>query len=411
MKRNMTIAIVMLMVMASFGYGADWNQWRGPNRDGKSADTGLLKQWPEAGPELVWKATGLGIGYCGIAISGDSFYTMGDEGKDSYVYCYSLAEGKKIWSKKIGKAGAPGWGNFQGPRSTPTVEGGMVYVIGQYGEIACLKASDGSVVWNKHLVDDFGGRLPEWGYSESVLIDNGNFICTPGGNNGAILALDKKTGNVAWRTVDFKDEAHYSSIVVCEIEGVKQYVQLTPASVVGVATDGKLLWRGERKGRTAVIPTPVVSGNKVYVTSGYGVGCNLFEVRKSGNNFSVKEVYAMKNIADQIGGVVLVDGYIYGHCDAKGWTCQKFDTGEIMWSEKKEIGKGAIAYADGCLIIRAETKGQVGLLEATPDGYKEKGRFIQPEFGKSQTWAHPIVAGGKLYLRDNDNLFCYEIAK
>ncbi len=411
MKKSMEIAVIVLMVVSYVSFGADWNQWRGPERDGKSADTGLLQEWPNAGPPLAWKATGLGIGYCGIAISGDRFYTMGDAGNDSIAHCYSLADGKHIWSKKIGKAGAPGWGNFQGPRSTPTVDDGMVYVIGQYGELACLKASDGSLVWAKNMKEDFGGKQPEWGYSESPLIDGDKFICTPGGNKGAIMALNKKTGDVVWRTDGFNDDAHYSSIVICEIEGVKQYVQLTPNSVVGVGTDGKVLWRAERKGRTAVIPTPVVKGNKVYVTSGYGVGCNMFEVSKSGGQFSAREVYSNKTIADQIGGVVVVGDYIYGHCDAKGWTCQKFDTGEIMWSEKGQIGKGAIAYADGRLYVRAETKGQVGLLEATPEGYKEKGRFIQPEFGKPQTWAHPIVAGKKLYLRDQDNLFCYDLAK
>ena len=411
MKKSIKLAVTVLIAVSYASFGADWNQWRGPMRDGKSADTGLLKAWPAEGPALVWKATGLGIGYCGIAISGDRFYSMGDDGSDSYAHCYSLADGKHIWSTKIGKAGAPGWGNFQGSRSTPTVDDGMVYVIGQYGEAACLKASDGSVVWSKHIVNDFGGKQPEWGYSESPLIDEGKFICTPGGGKGAILALATKTGEIVWRTEGFKDNAHYSSMVCSEIEGLKQYVQLTDSSVVGVGTDGKVLWRGERKGRTAVIPTPVVKGNKVYVTSGYGVGCNLFEVTKSGAEFSAKEVYSKKTIADQIGGVVLVGDYIYGHCDAKGWTCQKFDTGDIMWSEKGQVGKGSIAYADGCLYIRAETKGAVGLIEATPEGYKEMGRFIQPDFGKPQTWAHPIIAGKKLYLRDQNNLFCYDIAK
>jgi outer membrane protein assembly factor BamB len=274
----------------------------------------------------------------------------------------------------------------------------------------CLKASDGSKVWAKHLVKDIGGELPKWGYSESVLIDGEKALCTPGGSKGAIIALDKKTGETIWRTKDFKDEAHYSSLVCCEIEGVKQYIQLTAASVVGIAADGSLLWRAKRKGKTAVIPTPIVKENKVYVTSGYNIGCNLFEIRKSNGKFNANEVYSNKTIANQHGGAILIGGHVYSYCDAKGWTCQQFNTGDIKWSEKGKAGKGSLTYADGHLYLRAENKGTVALIEATTEGYKEKGRFVQPGFGKPKTWPHPIVAGKKLYLRDQDILLCYDVS-
>ena len=410
MKHSLIKAFGILILAVCVCNAADWDQWRGPDRDGCSPETGLLKQWPENGPELAWKATGLGTGYSGVSISGDKIFTMGDKGGDCYAIALSLNGGKELWSTKVGKAGSPGWGNFEGPRSSPTVDDGLIYVIGQYGELVCLKASDGEKVWSKHLIDDFGGRLPEWGYSESVLIDGDKLLCTPGGGKGAIAALNKKTGDTIWQTAEFKDVAHYSSIICAEIAGVKQYIQLTPDSVVGVATDGKVLWRAGRKGRTAVIPTPVVKGNKVYVTSGYGVGCNLFEVSKAGNDFSAKEIYSNKTIANQHGGAVLVGDYVYGYCDAKGWTCQEFDSGKIMWSEKRQIGKGSIAYADGCLYLRAEQKGAVGIIEATAEGYKETGKFIQPDFGRPQTWPHPVISGKKLYLRDQDQLLCYDIA-
>ena len=410
-NRSYSVCVLVMVLFTSLTVSADWNQWRGPDRDALSKETGLLKQWPEEGPPLIWKATGLGKGFSGISISANRIYTMGDEGSDCYAHAYNLADGKHIWSTKIGKAGAPGWGNFEGPRSTPTVDDEMVYVIGQYGEILCLKTSDGSKIWAKHLVEDFSGELPEWGYSESALIDGEKVLCTPGGSKGAIIALNRKTGQTIWRTEDFKDPAHYSSLVCCEIEGVKQYVQLTAESVVGIGTDGSLLWRAERKGRTAVIPTPVVKENKVYVTSGYNVGCNLFEISKSDGKFNANEVYSNRTIANQHGGAILIGDHVYSYCDAKGWVCQQFDTGDIKWAEKSQVGKGSLTYADNCLYLRAESDGTVALIEATTDGYKEKGRFIQPEFGKPKTWPHPIVAGKKLYLRDQDVLLCYDVSE
>lgn len=410
-NKSYFLSVLLIVLFASVAISADWYQWRGPDRDGLSKETGLLKKWPEAGPPLAWKATGLGKGFSGISISSNRIYTMGDKGSNSYAHAYNLSDGKSLWSTKIGKAGAPGWGNFEGPRSTPTVDGDLIYVIGQYGEMLCLKASDGSKVWTKHLEEDFGGELPEWGFSESALIDGEKVLCTPGGSKGAIIAINKKTGQTIWRSKDFKDNAHYSSLVCCEIAGVKQYVQLTAASVVGIATDGSLLWRASRKGRTAVIPTPIVKDNKVYVTSGYGIGCNLFEISKSDGKFNANEVYSSKNIANQHGGAILVGGHVYSYCDAKGWVCQQFNTGDIKWAEKKQVGKGSLTYADGHLYLRAESNGTVALIEATTDGYKEKGRFVQPGFGKPKTWPHPIVAGKKLYLRDQDILLCYNVSE
>jgi outer membrane protein assembly factor BamB len=409
LHRRSAVVVFAVFLLAGTCFAGDWAQWWGPNRDGCSSETGLLKAWPEDGPKLLWKATGLGEGFSTVAIVGDRIYTTGDEGRSCYVHALELDGGKKIWSTKLGKAGAPGWGGFKGPRSTPTVDGDLLFVIGQYGEVVCLKTADGSKVWEKHLVDDFGGKRPEWGYSESVLVDGDRVVCTPGGKKGAIVALDKRSGRRLWQTSDFTDEAHYSSIVVAEIAGVKQYVQLTPSSVVGVATDGSVLWRVARRGKTAVIPTPVVWGDKVYVTSGYGVGSNLIQVERASDKLEARQVYAERNIANQHGGALRVGDYIYGYCDSRGWVCQEMATGEIKWAEKRQVGKGSLTYADGQLYLRAEDKGTVGLIAATPAGYQETGRFVQPDFGKPKTWPHPVVCGKKLYLRDQDNLFCYDV--
>jgi outer membrane protein assembly factor BamB len=406
-----SIPLIVILVVLACGVclGGDWAQWRGPNRDGCSSETGLLKAWPKSGPKLLWKATGLGAGFSTVATAGDRIYTTGDKAGSCYVHALALNGGKILWSTKLGKAGAPGWGGFTGPRSTPTIDGDVLFVIGQYGELVCLKIADGAKVWQKHLVNDFSGKRPEWGYSESVLVDGDQVVCTPGGSQGAVVALNKRTGKKLWQTKEFTDEAHYSSLVGAEIAGVKQYVQLTSESVVGVGTDGVVLWRSERKGKTAVIPTPIVQGNKVYVTSGYGAGCNLFEIQSAGGKLQARQVYAERSITDQHGGALRVGDYVYGHCDRQGWVCQELATGEIKWAEKKQIGKGSLTCADGRLYLRAEDKGIVGLIEATPAGYKEVGRFVQPDFGKPKTWPHPVVSGKKLYLRDQGNLFCYDV--
>jgi len=417
--KKLTVVVILAVLVSSVGLASDWAQWWGPNRDGCSSETGLLKAWPQDGPSLLWKASGLGAGFSTVAVAGDRIYTTGDKAGACYVHALALDGGKTLWSTKIGKAGAPGWGGFTGPRGTPTIDGDLLFVIGQYGELVCLKTADGAMVWQKHLADDFGGKRPEWGFSESVLVDGDQVVCTPGGSQGAIVGLNKQTGNVLWRTKDFTDEAHYCSLICAKIAGVKQYVQLTAASVVGVGTDGTVLWKAKRRGKTAVIPTPVVQGDKVYVTSGYGIGCNLFEITSAGGKLQARQVYAERSITNQHGGALRVGNYVYGYCDRQGWVCQELASGEIKWAQKRQIGKGSLTYAAGRLYLRAEDDGIVGLIEATPAGYKESGRFVQPghekpkpgerKVKKPKTWPHPVVSGRKLYLRDQDNLFCYDV--
>ena len=409
LHKSLSLIVILVALTSSVGLAGDWAQWWGPNRDGCSSETGLLKAWPEGGPKLLWRANGLGAGFSTVAITGERIYTTGEEGGSCYVHALALDGGKPLWSTKIGKSGAPGWGGFTGPRGTPTIDGDLLFVIGQFGELVCLKTADGALVWQKHLTEDFGGELPEWGYSESILVDGDQIVCTPGGDQGAIVALNKRTGKLLWQTKDFTDPAHYSSLVCAEIAGIKQYVQLTAESVVGVGTDGTLLWRARRRGRTAVIPTPVVQDNKVYVTSGYNAGSNLFEITAAGGKLQARQVYAERSISNHHGGALRVGDYVYGYCDRRGWTCQEFATGQVKWAEKGQIGKGSLTYADGRLYLRAEDDGVVGLIEATPAGYKETGRFVQPDFGKPKTWPHPVISGKKLYLRDQDNLFCYDI--
>jgi outer membrane protein assembly factor BamB len=296
---------------------ADWPQWRGPNRDGISTEAGLLKRWPAGGPPLAWKIKGIGAGYSGVSVAGGRIYTMGDSTDTSFIFALNEADGKQVWAAKVGKIG--GGEGYPGPRCTPAIDDGLVFALGQFGDLVCVDAATGEARWRKHLVSDFGGRMmSDWGYSESPLVDGDRLICTPGGPRGTMIALNKKTGAELWRTKDLKDSASYSSIVPVEIGGVRQYIQLTDANVVGVAAeDGKVLWRARRSGRVAVIPTPVYHDNHVYVTSGYGVGCNLFRVTAAGGQFKASQVYANTVMANHHGGVILLGGHTYGFSEGK----------------------------------------------------------------------------------------------
>jgi len=404
-------AAVLAGVAVTTLQAADWPQWRGLHRDALSPETGLLKNWPADGPPLAWKISGLGAGYSTVSVDHGRLYTVGDRGEESFAQAFKETDGKELWSGKLGKAGAAGWGGFAGPRSTPTVDGELEFVLGQWGELACYEANTGKPRWQKNLVEDFGGKRPEWGFAESPLVDGDRVIFTPGGKDGAVVALDKRTGAVVWRSTEFTDDAHYASLVLAEIGGVRQYVQLTSESVAGIAAaDGKLLWRAPRKGATAVIPTPIVHENFVYVTSGYGAGCNLFEITATSGKFTAKQVYANKVMVNHHGGVLRWKDHVYGYSESKGWTCQEFATGKEVWQVKDKLGKGSLIYADDRLYLRQEDgKGTVALIEASPAGYQERGRFDPPARSDKNSWSHPVIANGKLYLRDQDALLCYEL--
>jgi outer membrane protein assembly factor BamB len=385
----------------------DWPQWRGPNRDDISRETGLLKEWPKGGPEVVWKAQGLGRGYSSVSVAAGRIYTAGDDDDGSYIRCLDT-NGKHVWRAALGKQGDPG--GYKGTRATPTVDGDRVFMLGQFGALVCVDAKGGKEIWRKDLKGDFKGQVGGWGYSESPLVDGERLIVSPGGKAGTVAAFNKKTGELIWRTTAFGDSAEYVSPILTEICGVQQYVQLTQQSLVGISRDkGDVLWRAARRGATAVIPTPVVADDQVFVTSGYGVGCNAFKVTKSPGGFSAEEVYSNKNVVNHHGGVVLHNGYVYGHSDSKGWVCLDFKTGDVKWSNGS-VGKGSVTMADGHLYLRSEGgKGSLALVEATPDGYKEKGRFDQPDRSGKEAWPHPVISNGRLYIRDQQTLLCFDV--
>jgi outer membrane protein assembly factor BamB len=390
----------------------DWPQFGGVDRDGKSAETGLLKQWPAGGPPLAWKIKTIGAGMGGVSVSSGRVYTTGDLSDAAYVFALNESDGKQIWKTKIGPAGIVGQGSnsYAGPRATPTVANGRIYIEGHFGDVACLDASDGKPIWHISLAD-LGGSKPTWAFSESPLVDGDKVIVTPGGSKGTLAALNAADGKLIWQSKGWTDAAAYASPVVTTLAGVRQYVQITERSLTGVNPDnGDVLWKVGRNAKI-VIPTLIIQDPYIYSTSGYGYGCDLYQVSAGGGKLSVKPVYTQnKVVKNHHGGVVLVDGKIYGHSDQVGWVCQDMLTGKDVWKEKEKLGKGSIAYADGHLYLRQEDgKGTIVLIEASPTGYKETGRFDQPDRSRLNSWPHPVIANGKLYIHDQETLLCYDV--
>ena len=403
------LGFVTSWTLVGVGAAEDWPQWRGPDRTDVSTETGLLGAWPAEGPELVWTFKNAGIGFSGPAVVNGTLYIMGAREGVEQLLAIDAAEGRELWSLDVGEVFEIDRGN--GPRSTPTVAGGRVYALGAKGNLVCADASDGRLIW-KVSMSDLGGTPPRWGYCESVLVDGERVICTPGGPKGAVAALDAATGEVVWQAREFTDPAQYASPIVFDWAGVRQYVQLTMESLVGVqASDGKLLWRSDWPGRTAIIPTPIYRDGHVYITSGYGIGCKLVRL---GNDQGVSDVYVNKVMKNHHGGVILVGDHLYGYSDNRGWTCQDFKTGAAVWSEREKLGKGAIAYADGRLYCLSQDEGIVALVEASPKGWREHGRFELPYDSRLRkpkwlVWTHPVITGGRLYLRNQELLFSYDV--
>lgn len=402
-------------------HAADWPQWRGPDHNDISKETGLLKTWPKQGPKLLWTYRNAGVGYSSPAVVGNTLYALGGFDNKEHIYALDVNKGEKLWSTPFGAKLENGWGD--GPRSTPTVDGNLVFALGGNGDLACVDRTAGKLVWQKSMKGDFGGKLMSgWGYSESPLVDGDQVVCTPGGDDGSVVALDKKTGETLWRTKDLKDAAAYSSLVPAIISGVRQYVIMTGQHVAGIgAKDGKTLWIQNHSSAVAAIPTPIIKDNFVFVTSAYKAGCALYKIVADGTDFTATEVYAdkgLKAMHNHHGGVVLVDNCLYGYSGTndpkpRQWVCLDFKKGNLIWSDDT-FEKGSVTFADGHLYLYGQDTGGVVLLKASPQGWKEDGRFKIPEETKikrkqGHIWTHPVVANGRLYLRDEDLIFCYDI--
>lgn len=394
----------------------DWPQWRGPDRNGISQETGLLKEWPGDGPTLLWQQTDIGSGYSTPAVVGDRIYLLSNKGtEDEFVQAVDVKDGKQVWSARLGKVGNPEQNpNFPAARSTPTVQGEFLYALGSDGDLACLELGSGKVRWHKSLRTDFDGKPGNWAYAESPLVDGDTLVCTPGGSNATVVALNTMTGDVIWKCpLPSGDEAAYASAIIVESGGIKQYVQLLQKGLAGIeAKTGQLLWRYPRVTSKygANIPSPVADDNYVYAGSA-GTGGGTVKLKAADGAVEANEVYFSPKLPTSIGGAVKVGGFLYG-TTALTMLCTDFTTGDVKW-EERAIGAASLLYADDRLYLHGEN-GQVALVEATPEGYREKGRFTPPNppTRKGQlekAWAYPVIANGRLYIRDQNSLWCYEV--
>ena len=415
--RSTTLTLALMACCSASA--ADWPQFRGPNRDNISQETGLLKEWPKDGPKLLWTVEESGVGYGDPAVVGDAIYLLGAEdakqGKKEFLLRLAAKDGKTLWKADLNDGKTPGgyldgWG--AGPRATPTVDGDKIYALGARGDLGCYDAKAGKKVWHVNLVADLKGKIPGWGYSESVLIDGNRLICTPGGEKGFLAALDKKTGKVLARS-DSADGAAYSSIIIIEIGGAKQYVTMSPKGVCGFdAKTLKQLWTSKAGANgVAVIPTPVFDGKNVFASSGYGSGCGLVSLVPKGG----KTEYLSKLFQNHHGGFVRVGDFVYGHSDKGGWICvdYKKESEDPVW-KTSTLDKGSVTCADNMLFMYGEGKGVCVLAEVNSEKFVEKGRFEIPTKSKidrrqGHIWSHPVVANGVLYLRDQEVLMAFAV--
>jgi outer membrane protein assembly factor BamB len=405
---------------ALFAAGPSWPTFRGADRTAVSKETGLLQSWPADGPALLWETAGVGRGYSSLSIADGRIFTLGDssslaEDKDEYLFAFDQAKGELLWKSKVGPAWTKGQESWQSSRSTPTIDGKLVYALNAGGDLVCFETASGAEKWRKNLQSDFGGKKGDnWGYSESVTIDGDKLVCIPGNEKNTMVALNKETGETIWTASQPGNKgAGHASIVITDIGPTRVYASTTASGALGVrASDGKLLWTYDIDKTTAVIPTPIAKGDLLFFCAGYKRGGALLkQVPADGGEVSVEEVYPLRlNLANKHGGVVLVGDYLYGDSEDQGIPfCADFMTGEEKWKERVS-GKGsaAMAAADGCLYIHY-ANGTMVLAKASPERYEELGSFKVPHSGSRPSWAHPVILDGKLYLREQDHILCYDI--
>lgn len=419
MKSRLVALALILSFCVTSVTAADWPQWRGPERSGVSKEIGLLKQWPAGGPKLVWQVNDLGDGYSTPVVVGNRIYMMSNTGMDNeFVQAISVDDGKVLWTSRVGKVGNPNQNpSYPKARSTPTIDGAVLYALGSDGDLACLEVKTGKIRWTKNLRTEFGGQPGEWAYAESPLVDGDVVVVTPGGPQTTMAALNKKTGAVIWKSaIPNGEPAGYASAIVVQAAGRKQYVQLLSKGMVGVdAKTGQFLWRyaDVAKGPAQYF-TPVARGEFVYCGA-LGIGGGMVRLKADGNNVAAEPVYFTRGLPNGLGGAVIVGDHLYGTEVTQKLLAVEFLTGKVMW-EAKDFGWGSIAAADGHLYVHLVT-GDYILVEATPQGFREKGRFTPPNPPKHAkvgqfpegSFAYPVIANGRLYIRDLGTLWAYDI--
>lgn len=391
------------------GDGGGWNQFGGPQRDHRSTDTGLLDAWPEDGPEHVGAATNLGVGYSSVSFAPGLVLTMGSRGDDELVICLDAASLAEKWATRIGRTRADGMGD--GPRSTPSVDGERVYALGAGGDLAALALADGRILWHGNILRAFNAENITWGISESPLVEGGRVVVTPGGRDATVVALEARSGRTLWRAlVPGAPQAAYSSIIPVTVGGVRHYVNFVHTGLIGIrAADGAVLWGDDSAANaTANCSSPLAWRQGVFAASGYGKGGALVALAAGRQGIRAAPLWKTAEMKNHHGGMVIDGDHLYG-CDDALLTCLDLATGRVAW-RNRSVGKGAVVWADGKLVVRSE-EGPVALVEATPRGYVERGRFTPQDRSERPAWARPVVADGKLWLRDQERLDVYSIAE
>lgn len=431
--RNLFGLVIVLAAVLPLA-ADDWTGFRGPDRSGVSKEKGLLEKWPEKGPKLAWKSDKAGRGYAGMAVVKGVVYVMGAIDKEEYAIALD-DKGKLKWQTKLGPVldfNSNSWSH--GPNSTPTIDGDLVYCLGSKGVLMCLD-KDGKEQWKKDLPKDFAGLVDDrfggepkfgWGYCWSPLVDGDLLFIVPGGPKGTFAALDKKTGKEKWRSAAIKEVATYSTPALATIAGVKQLVYVYKKGVMGVsAADGALLWdhKWADDSPDVVCPTPVVSGDLVYVSVGYGIGQEGLKVTKKGNKFTVASDYSDKVIGNKQSGLILYDKHVYGFHDDRYWACVDVEKGDVVYPKKppanpQRLKPAGAVFADGRLYVLNDpgptAAATVSMLNASPKLIKLISSFVLPAASKQRkerggVWGYPALSDGKLYVRDQELVFCYEV--
>jgi outer membrane protein assembly factor BamB len=412
------LSLVLAASALRSSHAADWPQWRGPIRNGISEEKGLLQEWPAEGPKLLWQKKELGDGYSTPAIAGGRIFLINNQGlDDEYVQALRVKDGEPLWRTHLGKVGNPDQKPpYPGARSTPTVDGNIVYALGSDGDLVCVDAAQGKERWRKNLRTDFGGKPGTWAYAESPLVDGDALVVTPGGKEATMVALNKKNGDVIWKSessLPDGEAAGYASVIIVNAGGAKQYVQFMAKGLVGVdAKTGKFLWRYDHTGQSspANIFTPVAKGDLIYSGTHYSGG-GLVMISAANGEFKADEVYFNAKLPKAIGGAVLVGDYMYG-TGGELTQCVNFKTGEVKWTQERGLAPASLLYADGRLYLHGEKDGDLALVEASPDGYRELGHFTPPDVPENRVgkaWEYPVISDGRLYVHDWGTLWCYDV--
>lgn len=402
MLRYSILIVFVLSVVCSFAQNN--SQWRGANRDGKYSDTGLLSSWPAEGPQLLWHFDNLGDGHASVVANKDFVYTAGTESGNGFVIALDHS-GNKVWKSVYGKEWVD---SFDGVRATPLLNDGIIYLLSGFGELYALKANNGEKLWSKNILEEFKGENIRWGITENLLIDGNQLFCTPGGAEASIVSLNKKNGNLIWKSKAKGEKSAYCSPALIKLANKNILVTHTQNSIVGIDTkNGKMLWSADHPNKYSIHPnTPIYKDGMLYCFSGYGKGGVMLKLSADGN--SISEVWKNDKLDNQMGGAILLDGKIYGsgHMNRE-WFCLDWNTGETLYSAKI-MGRGNVIFADGKLYCYADT-GEIALLDVSNGSFNKLSSFRVP-FGEKQHWAHLVIHNKRLYVRHGNSLMVYSIS-